>query len=96
MEQIERIVRMERALDEGMAAAENLTAALDRYAAAQAELAELTAYYTGGQWMEDLDADRAGKLPEGLKRGILSEDAVYDLLTSNSQLLERMRELTKD
>lgn len=93
MEQIERIVRMERYSDEAAAALEDLEQALDRYAAARAGLAELTAYYEGGQWMEDFAADGAGKLPPDLKRGVLSEDAVYDLLTDNARLLERMREL---
>lgn len=49
MEQIERIVRMERALDEGAEALETLEAALDRYAAARAGLAELRAYYEDGR-----------------------------------------------
>ena len=94
MEQIERINRMEQALDEAVSASAALDEALDRYAAAQAGLAELTAYYESGQWMEDFDADRAGKLPRNLKRGVLSEDAVYNLLTDNARLLERLRALS--
>lgn len=96
MEQIERIVRMERALDEGAEALETLEAALDRYAAAQAGLAELRAYYEDGRWMEDFTSDAAGRLPRDLKRGVLSEDAVYDLLTDNNRLTARMRELSGD
>lgn len=41
---------------------------------------ELTAYYEGGQWLRDYRLDELGLLPPGLKRGVLSQDAVYDLL----------------
>jgi len=40
----------------------------------------LEAYYTSGQWREDYEADEQGLLPEDLKRGVLSQDALYDLL----------------
>ena len=93
MDRVERITKMERILDEASAAVEALEQALDRYDAVQAGLAELTAYYEGGRWMEDFAADEAGELPSGLKRGVLSEDAVYDLLADNARLLERLRRL---
>lgn len=96
MEQINRITRMEQALDEAEAAVASLEAALDLYAAARSGLMELTAYYASSQWMEDFDADQAGKLPQDLKRGVLSEDAVYNLLTDNARLLERMKALVGD
>ena len=44
------------------------------------ELQCLTAYYEGPLWREDFEADEAGRLPKDLKRGVLSEDAVYNLL----------------
>lgn len=40
----------------------------------------LEAYYTGGRWLRDYELDEKGLLPEGLKRGVLSEDGVYNLL----------------
>ena len=43
-------------------------------------LKELEAYYTSPEWQEDYDADEAGLLPEGLKRGVLSQDGISDLL----------------
>lgn len=42
---------------------------------------ELMDYYFGGQWLQDYQADERGELPEGLKRGVLSEDGVWNLLT---------------
>lgn len=93
MEQTERISRMERFLVEASAAAAALDQALDRHVAAQAGLTELEAYYEDGRWMEDFNADAAGRLPPELKRGVLSEDAVYDLLTSSMELKARLRKL---
>ena len=43
-------------------------------------LKELEAYYTSPEWKEDFEADEAGLLPEGLKRGVLSQDGINDLL----------------
>ena len=40
----------------------------------------LEVYYTSGEWREDYEADERGELPAGLKRGVLSQDALYDLL----------------
>ena len=44
-------------------------------------LKKLLKYYEGGQWLKDYEADEKGLLPSKLKRGVLSEDGVYDLLT---------------
>lgn len=93
MNRTERITYMERRLDEAAEAVSALEAALDRYAAVRAGLRELTAYYEGGQWMEDFEADAAGEIPRDLKRGVLSEDAVYDLLTDHDRVVRRLREL---
>ncbi len=37
-------------------------------------------YYTSGEWREDYEADERGEFPPDLKRGVLSQDALYDLL----------------
>ncbi len=41
----------------------------------------LEEYYTSGEWQEDYEADEAGLLPADLKRGVLSQDGLYDFLT---------------
>lgn len=40
----------------------------------------LSDYYGSAAWKRDFAADEAGRLPAGLKRGVLSEDGVYHLL----------------
>ena len=44
------------------------------------KLQELEAYYTGGQWLRDYTLDEQGLLPRDLKRGVLSQDTLYDLM----------------
>jgi hypothetical protein len=46
--------------------------------------------------MEDFNADCAGKLPADLPRGVLTEDAIYDLLTDQARLRETFTELSKE
>ena len=45
-------------------------------------LRELEAYYTSPEWKEDYAADECGLLPPELKRGVLSQDGIHDLLDS--------------
>ena len=93
MNRIERIKQMEKCLDVSAQAAAKLSAALDEYEAAQKQYKKLSDYYGSAQWMRDHEADEAGKLPRDLKRGVLSEDAVYDLIIENRELVIRMLKL---
>ena len=43
-------------------------------------LGELVRYYEGGQWLRDYELDEEGRLPRDLKRGVLSQDGIYNLL----------------
>ena len=51
----------------------------------------LTDYYENGQWIKDYTADEEGKLPRSLKRGVLSEDGVYNLLFDFDQIRKEMQ-----
>ena len=42
--------------------------------------AELRDYYSGGQWLRDYEAEERGELPADLKRGVLSQDGLWNLL----------------
>ena len=93
MIQTERIAAMERRLDKASAAVMRLSAAVDEYAAAQEAIRELSNYYGGSEWKQDLADDEAGRLPQDLKRGVLSEDAIWNLLEDNKELVARAKEL---
>ena len=68
LDRIERVEKYERLFDEVAASS------------APEKLALLETYYTSGLWLEDYEADERGELPPDLKRGVLSQDAIYDLL----------------
>lgn len=91
MTQTERIERMERILNEAEQAVRALRTALDGYEALQARVDELEAYYIGGVWLRDYEDDEAGRLPPDIKRGVLSQDAVYDLLHMRDDLEARIQ-----
>ncbi len=76
--QIERIKEYEVMLDEALDLLNkgNRDERLDELAG------RLEAYYTGPLWMKDYRDDEAGLLPKDLKKGVLSEDGIYDLLTA--------------
>lgn len=96
MEQIERIKLMERHLDCASNSVMQLSAALEQYASAQDAISALSAYYGSDEWKRDFAADEAGLLPKDLKRGVLSEDAIWNLLEDAKELNERMRDVFRD
>ncbi|MBP5231070.1 MAG: DUF4298 domain-containing protein [Clostridia bacterium] len=79
-EQIARIQRNEAILNELSPALRNAEDSLSRLASLLPEAEKLAAYYGSEDWKQDFSADERGLLPDGLNRGVLSEDAVYDLL----------------
>ena len=81
MNAIERITQMEQHMD-------TVRAALDALEAARESMEILTAYYEGGQWRWDYELDEAGKLPRDLKRGVLSEDGLYNLICDWEQTIK--------
>ena len=42
--------------------------------------ADLVEYYESGRWLKDYEADERGELPRDLKRGVLSQDGLWELL----------------
>jgi len=90
MEQIERIQHYEMLLDRVAPVLENLEEALDAFDGIQEDVQELSAYYESDEWREDFEADEAGRLPLDLKRGVLSEDGIYDVLSEHYSLTVRL------
>lgn len=88
MTRIERITHMEGLLDKSTEVIARLEQALEDFAALQPDIAELEAYYTSPQWRKDFEADEAGKLPKDLKRGVLSEDGIWNVLEDYRRLMK--------
>ena len=68
LDRIERVEKYERLFNEASVSRD------------PEKLRLLDAYYSSGEWMEDYEADERGELPPDLKRGVLAQDALYDLL----------------
>ncbi len=89
---IERIERMEAALDACHWATEALERQLDRMDALKDDMTELFRYYGSEDW----HADREAPIPDGVKAGVLSEDSVYDEITAVREAAIHMLELAAD
>ena len=87
---------MELCLDRASQAVMQLSAALEDYAEAQTALRELSEYYGSDTWRQDFEDDELGLLPNDLKRGVLSEDGVWNVLSDNHTVTIRMMEIVTD
>ena len=83
--QLSRISRFEKIYDHLAAPDAIETIPEDQF---RAELSCLDQYYSSRLWRIDFEADEKGILPQRLKRGVLSEDAIYLLLTEYQELLK--------
>lgn len=93
---IRRIEAMEAAFDRTALAVRMMESALDTYETVKVDIDRLTEYLESGAWREDFEADEAGLVPTTLKRGVLSEDGLYDLLADIVRLHEHLQELTEE
>jgi len=78
---IARIRQMEQLFDEIREATEKDSKAIHKDKDLYEKWRVLLAYYEGGQWLKDFECDERGGLPQELKRGVLSEDGVYNLIS---------------
>ena len=84
--QIQRISKMEERLDRASAAMKLFSSELDKFETMLEDVLMLDKYYGSDDWWQDRTDDEAGRLPADLKRGVLSEDAIWDLLVECGQL----------
>ena len=96
MERIDRIVRMEALFDKSEEVVKRFYTALEEFTDLLPEIEELKAYYDGPNWRADFEADEAGLLPPDLKRGVLSEDGLWNLLEDCRWLRETVKAADSD
>ena len=80
-ERLQRIIKMERCFDEVLEAKVRNPELLRSSEKLRDQIGMLRAYYQSGSWLRDYECDERGELPQNLKRGILSQDALYDLFS---------------
>ena len=84
----QHIYQMEAILDKALQKMNTLERQIADYKEYQAKIRELEAYYTSQQWKEDFTMDEEGKFPKRLKRGVLSEDGIYNMLERNKEIMK--------
>ena len=83
---IERITQMENLFDNALAVIKQPAKTSKMLEELNEDIAILDKYYGSEQWKQDLADDEAGRFPGGLKRGILSEDGIWNLLSDYREL----------
>ena len=96
MTQLERIVHYENEMNSLNEAVRSLEEALDSFSEVKDLASDLDAYLGSEEWWQDLGDDEAGKLPAELKRGVLSEDALYNALSEYRGLIVKLLETAAD
>ena len=83
---IDRISQMEQYMDEIAGMLKNNPKELKFNEELCKKVEILTNYLDNGQWRADYEADERGELPRDLKRGVLSEDGLYNLICEFSEI----------
>lgn len=78
--QVERIVAMENRLNRALQAVDELEHAQKHFEEVKDDIRVLEQYLGSDEWKADFAADEAGQLPSDLRRGVLSEDGIWNLL----------------
>ncbi|MBR0386101.1 MAG: GNAT family N-acetyltransferase [Erysipelotrichaceae bacterium] len=93
MKQIERIMHYEQLMDEARKLLDDLSKKVDAVRRLDEAVKELSEYSGSREWKKDFEADEAGKLPADLKRGVLSEDGLYDLMDEYNELFSELENI---
>lgn len=78
---ISRITKMEKLFDDLKFSFEKSKEEFYKNKNLQRKLKVLTNYYENGKWLKDYQLDEENLLPKNLKRGILSQDGIYNFLS---------------
>ena len=96
VDRIDRVTDMEKYMKSARETIQRLNIALNSFRTVQNTIHYLEGYYQSQDWKEDFEADEAGKFPDDLPRGVLSEDGIYNLLEQNEDLWEKLRTFAED
>ena len=89
---IERIRKMENIFDNAQSAVKEIRKAIEKYSSAESDIKALLNYYGSDEWKQDYQLDEEGKLPAELKRGVLSEDGIWNFLGDLREIADEMTE----
>lgn len=94
MSKYKHITKMEKILDEHREKLNELEISLNFLMKNFDEFKELVEYYYSDQRKKDLEEDEKGLISTDIKRGVLSEDSIYNLMMNYYELSIQMMELS--
>ncbi len=94
MKDYKHITQMEAIMDGHSEKLEQLRGMLQYLEDNMDDFTKLVEYYYSEQREADLEADSKGLIEPGLKRGVLSEDAIYDVIADYYGCCIKMLELS--
>ena len=89
-DQEKRVVRYEEEFDRCRGIVEKLREAIECFDGISDDIDDLNRYYSNGEWRKDFEDDENGLISRDVKRGVLSEDGLYDLLSLYDEMKERL------
>ena len=95
-DRVERVREMEDASNRVESMVKLVNQGLDRYTQLQKDIDLLRHYMESRQWMEDFEADEAGKFPKDMPRGVLSEDGIFNLLNKVEDVEDRFLDIVRE
>jgi hypothetical protein len=93
-EQIDRIKRMESVFDYTLGQVMKMSELINDFGDITKSIRELQDYYESVDWKKDYADDESKLLPDDLKRGVLSEDGLWNLLAEWSELERKIKEIS--
>ncbi|EUB27431.1 DUF4298 domain-containing protein [Fusobacterium sp. CM22] len=93
MKQKERIEKMEKILSNSSKLLEELEEILDKLEKDSKNYDELIKYYYSNNWVKDKEDFEKDLLPDVESTHVLTEDGIYDMMTSSSGTAIHMLEL---
>ena len=93
MNQKERIDKMEKILNNSTKLLEELEEILNKLDEDSKNYNELVKYYYSKNWARDKEDFEKDLLPDVEAAGVLTEDSIYDMMTTSSGLAIQMLEL---
>lgn len=84
---IARVTQMEQYMDEVSEVLKKCPESIIKNEEIRLKIIELENYQDSGMWLLDYECDERGGLPSDLKRGVLSEDMLYNLLCDVKPLM---------
>ena len=96
MNQITRLNKYEKILNNYTKIINRFKKEYIKYQKIQSDLSALTEYYQSQEWLHDFEDYEKGHIDKSVHVGILSEDAIYNLLDENREIAKELHELSKN